>query len=141
MLGLTHESKSIDTQGTQYHVKFMNFSEQCNIKVNDVSLRIEMSDQLEDRFVAICYYQDNLIQVNRKTWKRLNNREKEQTIFHELGHCLLNQRHNDEDLNIMRSVGFIRSHLYEKYYDYFVRRLFIGCEKPLYEKFVYKDIK
>jgi hypothetical protein len=141
-LSITHEAKSIDTQVMPYYVKFMSIADQCYVKVNDVHLRIEMTKELKPAYwVAVCDYENNLIQVNRKIWDRLTKERKEQTILHELGHCLLNKRHDDTYINIMNASGFIDKDKYIKYYDFYIRRLFNNCRKPRTEEFKYEEVK
>jgi flagellin-specific chaperone FliS len=82
----------------------------------------------------------NTIKINKRSWVALTEIQKEQLIFHELTHCLLDQDHDDLGLNVMNTHGFIYKQLYVEYYDYFIRRLFLECRKPLYEKFKYEEI-
>lgn len=141
-LSVTHVAQSIDVQVIPYYKKFMYIANQCKVKPNVASLRIEMTEKLEkSNWVAVCYYQDNLIRINRLTWQRLTKSQREQTIHHELGHCLLNQGHNDTDINLMNSAGFLTTEQFKKYYDYYVRRLFKGCAKPKYEHFIYEEVE
>lgn len=133
-LNITHEAKSITSEVSPFYEKFIRISKECGISVNDATLRIEMKKKLGKRIVAVCNYATNTIEISSPVWKRLTESEKEQTILHELSHCLLNQRHDDKDLNLMNSLGFIRENLYTENYDYFMRRLFKNCKKPLVEK-------
>lgn len=119
----------------------IDLAQQCGISYNDVFLRIEMDVLKNPRYVAVCRYTENTIIVSTTIWKRLSIAEREQTILHELGHCLLNQRHDDTETNLMSSVGFMSEKHYVKYYDYLIRRLFKDCKKPLYEKFKYEEVK
>lgn len=140
LLMLTHNANSIDTHVVPYYVRFLDIAAQCKIKVNNVETRIEMSSRLHRDIAARCNYHQNVIEVNSTQWSVLDDTEKEQLIFHELGHCLLNIiGHDDTGPNIMNSNGFLRSSAYIHYYDYFVRRLFKKCEKDVGIKFVYKE--
>jgi len=138
---LSHETKSIATQFVPYYNKFIDLSVQCESKVNDVRLKIEMGVLKNPRHIAICKYNQDVVTVSITHWKRLSIVEREQTILHELGHCLLNQRHDDTEKNLMNSAGFASKRDYVKYYDYLIRRLFKDCRKPLYEKFKYEEVK
>jgi hypothetical protein len=137
-LGQSHETKSIDSNTKKYYNKFMRFAEECKIKVDDSNLRIELNEDIQDRLIGICYYELNLIDINPRSWKRTDDNIHEQTILHELSHCLLQQKHDDQGLNIMNTKGFIPEDTYHEYYDYFIRRLFKDCKKPLTEKFTYE---
>lgn len=35
------------------------------------------------------------VKINETEWKRLNENQKYNLIYHELGHCILNREHND----------------------------------------------
>lgn len=140
-LSLTHGTASIDSNYTSYYNTFVKIAKDCKININTSELRIEQSTSLKKYYIAVCYPFDNLIQVNNKIWyDKLTENEREQTIFHEMGHCLLKLKHDDQDLNLMNSRGFIKKELYEKEYDYFIRKLFKNCKKNLVEKFNYKDL-
>jgi hypothetical protein len=91
-----------------------------------------------DDYAGVCYYWavgNNEIKVNRNYWEKINEKQREQLIFHELGHCVLNKDHNNDiiDINgfscpysIMRSWAFDRfeiEHCYNKDYQHYVRDL------------------
>lgn len=42
-----------------------------------------------------CFMGTGIVQINHTEWEDLSDNEKEELIFHELGHCLLNRQHND----------------------------------------------
>jgi len=138
---VTHDSKSITPEVSVYYDKFVGFAKECRIPINNATLRIEMSTDIKKEYIAVCSYVENIITVNAKIWERLTETEREQTIFHELGHCLLDQRHDDSNLNVMNTIGFIVEMNYSKYYNYFMRTLFKGCKKEIYKHFEYKENK
>lgn len=141
MLLISHESKSIDTNFASYYVRFVEIANKCNLPIGNATIRIEMSSTISDKFIAECYYYENIIRVNKRIWEILPETNREQTLFHEMGHCLLNQRHDDDGLNLMNTIGFVPKEMYEANYDYFIRRLFKECTAPLYEKFEHEEIK
>lgn len=140
LLGISHEAKSIDFQFQPYYDDFMRIANDCKTKVNNPTLRIEMTKKINKQWIAVCSYKDNIISVNENHWFKLTENERKQTIYHELAHCLLDSRHDDTSLNIMNSKGFVQQQYFSQYYDYFIRRLFKDCKKPLYEKFEPKEI-
>lgn len=141
-LSITHEAKSIDTQVIPYYIRFVDIADQCLVKLNDVHLRIELSDKLEnDKWIAVCEYSDDLIKVRRNVWDRLKPDQREQVIFHEAAHCLLNLRHDESEPNIMNAGGFLSKDFYTNNYDYLIRKLFKNCRSPLYKKFQYEEVK
>lgn len=141
LLSLTHGAASVDSNFKKYYDRFVTISKECKLPINTTELRIEKSTTLPKYFIAVCLPSDNLIRVNVKNWeKRLTDNEREQTIFHEMGHCLLNLRHDDSDLNLMNTHGFIEKEMYKENYDYFIRKLFKNCKKDLVQLFNYKDL-
>lgn len=141
LLGITHEAKGVDTQYMSYYIKFNEISHQCGVNRDTKTLRIETDETMKYPRVAVCYYYENIIKVNKNVWDRLSVSKREQTLFHEMGHCLLNLKHDDANLNIMNTDGFINEFTYVKNYDYFIRKLFKDCTKPKYEHFVYEEVK
>lgn len=64
-------------------------------------------------------------------WESASIADKEQLIYHELGHCVLGRKHLDGKLDsgipisIMNTFHFDRS-TYVYYHDYYMRELFLG---------------
>lgn len=64
-------------------------------------------------------------------WESASIADKEQLIYHELGHCILDRKHLDGKLDsgipisIMDTFHFDRS-TYIYYHDYYMRELFLG---------------
>jgi uncharacterized protein YecA (UPF0149 family) len=128
----------IDDSLLAYNKRFETIAKECDIDLNSSSLEFTNSDE---KLYGWCQYYPNGIKISVRGWSELPRTTKEQLIFHEMGHCRLDQPHDDEDLNVMNTVGFIDRQTYIKYYDYFIRKLFVGCKTPLFKKFKYKDIK
>ena len=129
---------TIDDNLLAYNKRFELIAKECDIDLNSSSLEFTKSDRKSHGW---CQYYPKAIKINTTGYTELSRVEKEQLIFHELGHCRLDQPHDDEDLNVMNTVGFIDRQTYIKYYDYFIRKLFVGCKAPLLKKFKYKEIK
>lgn len=136
---LSHGTATVDNAAKPIYERFLNIATECGVNVNRAELRIEMSYSIPNKhYYAITYTQINLIVINNYAFRYLSENEKEQTIMHELGHALLKLHHDDRGLNLMNAIGFITEKDYRENYDYFIRRLFIDCKKPLMEKFVYE---
>lgn len=102
----------------------------------NVSIRIEFGD-VQYPTVAVCFrwsdgYRD--IDVNEKAWKETGDLGKEQLIFHELGHCILNREHDDTlttvgsyrsaKKSIMNAYVFGDTFVYRDNKDYYYTELF-----------------
>jgi hypothetical protein len=129
----------IDSELQPYLNKYISYAKECRVPITDSGLTLSL-DKTKSTTFGYCRTMFNTIKINKRSWVALTEIQKEQLIFHELTHCLLDQDHDDLGLNVMNTHGFIYKQLYVEYYDYFIRRLFLECRKPLYEKFKYEEI-
>ena len=142
MLSLSHEAQSIDRNAEPHYRKFLRYAKECQVKVLPIKFRIELGDINRPGIVGICMPGKSVITLQESRWGTLEKHKQEQLLFHELSHCLLGQlKHDDNGLNIMNTENFIEKDIYTHYYDYFIRRLFVNCKKPLNTKFEYKETK
>jgi len=78
-------------------------------------------------YAGVCYkYSSGYseIRINENNWEFLTEKQKEQLIFHELGHCVFDREHNDNFDNgcpesIMRSYMFSQSEINDCYNPFF----------------------
>jgi hypothetical protein len=67
---------------------------------------IKFKEIQEEYVIALCYNYNNTdknyIEVDPEEFNKLSDSEKEETIYHELGHCLLNRSHNESMLDARR---------------------------------------
>lgn len=125
----------IDKEFLPYYYKFIDFNKRCGLKsLPGTSIKFT---KLETSVYGRCYYFKNRMVINNLFWKDLNNLQREQLIFHELGHCLLKLGHDDIGTNLMNSSDFISDDWYIYDYDNLMNKLFIGCKNP--ERFKYKE--
>ncbi len=78
--------------------------------------------------IGICSHEDNLIVIEKQTWDKYDARDKEQLLFHELGHCLLNRDHcslkdSDNIVSIMYP-NMLPSDLYKSKRKAYIDELF-----------------
>ena len=71
------------------------------------------------------------ITIVRDAWERFSEKTREQLIFHEMGHCLLNRTHDSETFEDGRpkSIMFHRlfsDRIYNEFYEYYIRELMTG---------------
>lgn len=130
----------IDKNLQKYLTKFESYAKECKVPLSLAGLTLKLEHTKSTTF-GYCRPWFNTVNINKLSWKKLTEVQREQLIFHELTHCLLDQDHDDLGLNIMNTHGYILKELYIEYYNYFIRRLFQKCEKPLYQSFKYEEIK
>ena len=97
-----------------------------------ISLTVKFGT-LPSQTLAMCTvnHQESLITVNETRWSGLSNTQKTIVLYHELGHCVLNRRHdNSEDpkkekkiKSIMHAHPLIASD-YELHEDAYLAELF-----------------
>lgn len=93
-------------------------------------------EHLPDNTVGYCSYGsgENLIELDADYWGEAPEYEKEQLVFHEMGHCDLYRKVHTEGVvnmfngalipkSIMKSEGMIELD-YKVYHDYYMKELF-----------------
>lgn len=116
--------------------EFMKYVDKFDsIYHTNVGIMMEWGD-LTNNMVGVCKWWDDghrEIQIDRQAWPSFTDNGKEELIFHELGHCILNLPHNENRINIggWRSVPqsimyptvFGDSYFYEDLKDYYYNQL------------------
>lgn len=89
----------------------------------------------DEEYAGVCYYWlvgSNEIKINRKYWSNINDEMREQLMFHELGHCVLERDHDNSHIDlqgvmcpnsIMRSWAFNYIEIfncYKKNYKHYI---------------------
>lgn len=106
-----------------------------NKSVDWSKLIIEIQPSVTTDYIAYCSRVNNnqnpKITVNGKFWTALSGVYREQLLFHELGHCLLNRVHEGDNFynphSIMNKTLF-SDQIYKSNYDYFLKELFSGLD-------------
>lgn len=99
----------IDPQTIQYTKTFLEYAAKYNVQIDPVklkNLRINVRPlpwylNITGKTIGLCEYSSVHIALDSKYWKDANILEREMLVFHELGHCLLDQRHTEGDDHIM----------------------------------------
>lgn len=89
---------------------------------------------IEQRYAGVCLVYSNgyrEIQINKNAWDRYSYEQKEQLIYHELGHCVFNKGHDNTTRencpnSIMRSYMFSQYEINECYlpeYEHYMHNL------------------
>lgn len=65
----------------------------------ETGLEILLGPTRVDNAAGVCRFADNSIEIEKTVWENLSSTGKEQLIFHELGHCVLQRLHRNVVLN------------------------------------------
>lgn len=89
-------------------------------------ISIVFVDDMEEA-VGRCYWYSRNIEIDREYWDTHGEAGREQLIFHELGHCVLNRRHNTKRMqNCPASIMYpsLSPACYAKYRKEYIKELF-----------------
>lgn len=124
----TPTPKTTDSAFSEYVQSFeLHFNKKVKVPIN--------FNKLNPQYAGVCYVYSNgyrEIEISKTSWDSMNHEQREQVIYHELGHCVLNKGHDDTMLvdscpkSIMRSVAFSRSEIDDCYvpdFDRYIKEL------------------
>ena len=103
------------------HKHVLEFERVCNKKVE---LPIVFLDKLPFNFIGVCMGfalpGPKMIIIERDWWDKYKNLEiyREELIFHELGHCVLDRWHTEDKIYIDSYGGRPASVMYPKFFGY-----------------------
>jgi hypothetical protein len=113
--------------------EFVKAAQARNTEVQMVPLQVYTVDEIKDvpdTVVAVCGHHNREIRVKRGQWAKLNKKQREEVILHELGHCVLNRKEHDEGV---RANGKPKSIMYKRVFEiddedreYYLDELFEG---------------
>lgn len=133
LFGCGKEAKlDVDPVFYPYLMKFKMFADQYGKNVPIKELTVKFSD-LGPRYCGMCTHSTTnnpkLIEIDHMCWDDEDDLTREELMFHEFGHCLMDKGHNDNlrpdgtPVSIMYSY-IIGSSLYSKYYKEYINELF-----------------
>lgn len=149
------QSQAIDSDLRPYLDKFVSYGSQNGVGLNTSSLTMTFSESMpasSNGGTVIGYCQRTLkgpnVVIRTSYWNTASVSNREQLVFHELGHCLLGLSHNDSTesapvwgapsmiangvpSSIMNTFHF-GSTLYSGNRNEYVNRLFRGASVQLY---------
>lgn len=134
----TNNVYAVDPVFEPYVQEFVEEAEKRGqtIDFSDTGLRVEFSDLALNIAAGFCYVGEHHIVINKENWLLYSERFRSFLLFHELGHCELDQRHRNEQFengvwkSIMRGDPFtgITNRFPTPYYgfrkDYYLDELF-----------------
>jgi hypothetical protein len=95
---------NVDPDFEEYVQRFIAEGAARGVEINfeDTGLLLEYSDRIVDGASGYCYLGQYHIVIDKSEWTTLTDTQKEYLIFHELGHCELDRRHqNDQFDNLL----------------------------------------
>lgn len=121
-------------------IHITEFEKYCNCKV-DIPIKItEVEQDKKDdgyRTLAVCYGFRmskifRSIEIDEGYWNKATHCERESTVFHELGHCLLDLKHDEEMFShdfylFMRPKSVMHPYAFPQYCSYrdqYIKELF-----------------
>ena len=121
-----------------YKVIFQLYSAKYDVFISYLDLTIRfvdiscVPDKKNECTIGYCHKNTDdtkVITLDRREWQAANYFDREQLIFHEFGHCLLNRAHKDtldktgRPLSLMHSL-MIKTDQYQQYHDHYIEELF-----------------
>ena len=126
---------NIDPQFSSYVEAFKNQAIAENHPLVIDSLIVEMQDKLDPGILGICWMSQGdpsfvpKVQISKEYWSMIDDNGKQELMFHELGHCVLNRAHradsnNGIPLSIMNPY-YIDPNFYTANLDQYYHELFL----------------
>lgn len=124
------------TEVGEIHPEFKTYVEKFQAESGIQTLNIKMSfiNDFDDEVVGSCRYSKPIrkIIISQIFWKNASLASREQLIYHELGHCVLNKPHDDSLTiingeyipNSVMNSYMISDYFYVKYRDHYINNLF-----------------
>lgn len=119
----------------EFHPYVQRFEQEASrngapLQVSDLIIRYgAMQNALERAACELTDGETPLIIVRQDTWDRMSDAEREELMFHEMGHCILKRKHNSNltDDGYPESIMnpyMIRGTLYETFRNAYLAELF-----------------
>lgn len=79
-----------------------------DINFDDTGLLVEFSDQIVNNASGFCYVDQYHVVIDKAEWNALTDDQKDFLMFHELGHCVLDRRHRNDQFGDDTWVSMMR---------------------------------
>ena len=101
---------------------FVKYIKKFNTEMN-MSTNISTTfGTMKEKYAGVCHSWTNghrEITINKKHWDNYSDKQREQLIFHELGHCALNREHHNDDTITLNGTLCPDSIMRSKMFNYF----------------------
>jgi len=125
--------QSINTSYQDPNVMLQVLKFEGYYKVSTKEIEIVFTNSLDHihvkNSIGVCFYGPRRIELLKPFWDIASEKVREALVFHELGHCLLNLEHRNENYadgcakSFMRSETSNREECYDKHYEEMVKEL------------------
>ena len=129
---LAHTDKPIEYYIYKFKAEQTLYAKSCE---TDIPVR-GVFDSLPGNIIGYCDVTAPVltIRISKKYWKHASDLEREELVFHELGHCLLSRSHKEGDIqtgnlemptSVMKCCGMLGP-FYKLFHKYYINELFNG---------------
>ncbi len=103
------DSRDIDPVFQPYVDLFFEEAQKrgLDMKEEDYSFSLNFGEAVAG---GVCYYSGNRVEINEFAWSVYPELSKQYLIFHELGHCLLDRRHDNQVLRNGECKSIMKGH-------------------------------
>lgn len=135
LVGCGHDYQvSIEPQYQTYVDRFLSDAHSMNRNIKIYDLIIKTTESLRGEIVGQCQKGFNttpVIVISKKYWIDLSEFEREELLYHEMGHCVLMRRHRDDtdEMGIPKSLMYpymLPEYVYRYYRNEYVSELFLN---------------
>jgi hypothetical protein len=134
----THEhSQHIPSEIRSYVDEFSSDAKDKGIDIDLKNFTLDVSFTSLPDAEGRCYFDGNKVQIDSNFWNRSNQIQRRFIVYHELGHCILDRRHDNTTLPNGECKSLMRGDVYncsenlvsEKWWDYYLSELFVNNEE------------
>lgn len=103
--GVFYDPTIFDGYVKQFEIESITYNNPQ--KVTNLIIKFDTENPLPDHLVGQCnayFGATPTILINHVAWNKLSEDQKEITVFHEMGHCVLGKGHDDTKWSIMNSM-------------------------------------
>lgn len=134
------EPRFIEPELRAYLNSFLSRAEQVGVKIEGVSThRIEFVSEMQDTNIGLCYPYLNRLYINKSFWVTASKSQREELMYHELAHCLLDLPHSNNYPDIMQPKGLLGD-AYLVYYNIVLHKMYNKDPNKTGVTFVWENI-
>lgn len=110
-LRLEYVEEELKPYVISFYLEGLKRNKEVNVEGIKASVKT-VTNKYGERVVGVCFMGQKSLEVDKEYWSYASYNEKENLMFHELGHCLLLRNHSESYNSIMYST-MLSSNFYE----------------------------